>query len=80
MAMLRNTQGMHAPLRLAMEMKAVAKVGHLPCLPHHRHNLHLDVLTGRDTEIAFEDIFNNGEYPEISGQPHAMIEKHLGIL
>lgn len=80
MAMLRNTQGLHAPLRLAMEMKLVSNAGHLQCLPNHRHNLHLDVLTGRDTEIAFEDIFNNGEYPEISGQPHAIMEKSLGLL
>lgn len=33
MQMLRNREGLHAPLKLAMERKAFATVGRLPCLP-----------------------------------------------
>lgn len=44
MAMLRNIQGLHAPLRLHMEKLAVKNIGHLPCL--QRHNALLDALTG----------------------------------
>ncbi|XP_071452867.1 proteasome maturation protein [Hetaerina americana] len=75
---LRNTQGLHAPLRLHMERKATSKVGHLPFLPSSR--LSLDVLLGRDEEIGFEDVLNTTEFREIAGQPHAVIEKQLGIL
>jgi proteasome maturation protein len=42
--MLTKTQGLHAPLRMAMEKKALQNVGHLPCL--NRHNALLDALTG----------------------------------
>lgn len=78
MALLRNTQGLHAPLRLAMEMRAAKEVGRLPFLPSS--NVMLDVLTGRDLEIGPEDIFNTPEFREVAGQPHAMIERSLGIL
>lgn len=41
MAGLINVQGLHAPLRLAMERRAVQQVGRLPFLPSS--NLHLQV-------------------------------------
>jgi proteasome maturation protein len=44
MAILKKTQGLHAPLRLQMERNATLKVGHLPFLP--RHNASFKVLTG----------------------------------
>ncbi|KAK5643208.1 hypothetical protein RI129_007053 [Pyrocoelia pectoralis] len=78
MAILRNTQGMHAPLRLNMELLAAKKVGHLPFLPSS--NAMHDSLTGRDLEIWPEDIFNTAEFREVAGQPHAVVEKSLGIL
>ncbi|XP_046748089.1 proteasome maturation protein [Diprion similis] len=78
MVMLRNTQGLHAPMRLAMELKAADKVGRLPFLPSS--GLMRDVILGRDEEIGFEDIFNNAEFREQMCQPHAMVEKSLGIL
>jgi len=78
MAMLRKIQGLHAPLKLQMERKSVAKVGHLPFLP--RHNVAHDVLTGRDETISFEDFLGHPRDPEIMGQPHAMMEKKLGFL
>ncbi|XP_046395115.1 proteasome maturation protein [Ischnura elegans] len=75
---LRNTQGLHAPLRLQMERKAVSRVGRLPFLPSSRPSL--DVLLGRDEEIGFEDILNTCEFREVAGQPHAVVEKQMGIL
>lgn len=43
MTVLRNTQGLHAPLRLAMERRAAKQIGRLPFLPSS--NLQLDVST-----------------------------------
>ncbi|KAL0883983.1 hypothetical protein ABMA27_016034 [Loxostege sticticalis] len=78
MAMLRNIQGLHAPLKLTMEKKFSSKVGRLPFLPSS--NLQHDVLTGRYLDIGFEDILNTQDLCEIAGQPHAVVEKSLGIL
>ncbi|KAB0799737.1 hypothetical protein PPYR_07627 [Photinus pyralis] len=78
MAILRNTQGMHAPLRLNMELLAVKKVGRLPFLPSS--NAMHDALTGRDLEVWPEDLYNTAEFREMAGQPHAVVEKSLGIL
>ncbi|XP_017783821.1 PREDICTED: proteasome maturation protein [Nicrophorus vespilloides] len=78
MTVLRNTQGLHAPMRLAMELKAAKKIGHLPFLPSH--NVMVDSLTGRDLEIGPEDVFSTSEFCEVMGQPHAMVERSLGLL
>ncbi|XP_034251082.1 proteasome maturation protein [Thrips palmi] len=78
MNMLRNTQGLHAPLKMAMELKAAHKVGRLPFLPSS--NLMADVLLGRDDQLSFEDFLNPVEFREEGGQPHAIVEKSLGIL
>lgn len=78
MAMLRNIQGLHAPLKLTMEMKFASKIGHLPFL--QRSNFQHDVLTGKHLDIGFEDILNTPELCEVAGQPHAVIERSLGIL
>ncbi|XP_012229127.1 proteasome maturation protein [Linepithema humile] len=78
MILLRNTQGLHAPLRMAMELKATEKIGRLPFLPSS--NMMRDVLLGRDQDIGFEDIFNIPEFREQMGQPHAVVENHLGML
>lgn len=78
MAILRNTQGMHAPLRLAMEFKAAKQIGRLPFLPSS--NIMLETLTGRDVEIGPEDVFNLPEFREVVGQPHAVVERSVGIL
>ncbi|XP_058122211.1 proteasome maturation protein [Anopheles coustani] len=77
MQMLRKHEGLAAPLKLAMELKAVSKVGHLPFLPST--NVARDVLTGRDEMIEFSDIFNLEEHQEIMRQPHAVMEKYLGM-
>ncbi|XP_076632885.1 proteasome maturation protein [Colletes latitarsis] len=78
MTLLRNTQGIHAPMRIAMELKATESIGRLPFLPSS--NMMRDVLLGRDEEIGFEDVLNTPEFREQMGQPHAVMEKSLGIL
>ncbi|XP_012279611.1 proteasome maturation protein [Orussus abietinus] len=78
MIMLRNTQGLHAPLRLAMELKATEQIGRLPFLPSS--GVMRDVILGRDEQIGFEDILNTAEFREQMCQPHAVMEKNLGIL
>lgn len=78
MVMLRNTQGLHAPLRIGMELKAASKIGHLPFLPSS--NVMSDSLTGRDLEIGPEDVFNTSEFRELAGHPHAVCERSLGLL
>lgn len=78
MQVLRNTQGLHAPLRIAMELKSARKIGHLPFLKSS--NIMMESLTGKDLEIMPEDLFNTGEFTEVAGMPHAVVEKSLGIL
>ncbi|XP_072383885.1 proteasome maturation protein [Diabrotica undecimpunctata] len=78
MTILANTQGLHAPLRLAMELKSSKKIGRLPFLPSS--NIMHDVLTGRDLDVGPEDVYGTSEFLEFSGQPHAVVEKSLGIL
>jgi len=77
-AMLRKIQGLHAPMKLQMERKITMKSGHLPFLP--RSNASYDALTGRDELITFEDFLGHAHEPERMGQPHAMVEKKLGLL
>lgn len=78
MIMLRNTQGLHAPLRISMELQAAKKVGRLPFLSSS--GFMSDVLRGRDEEIGFEDILNTAEFREQMAHPHAVVEKHLGLI
>lgn len=77
MQILREREGLAAPLKISMELNSVAKTGHLPFLPSS--NLHRNVLLGRDEIIDFCDILNTGEFSEFNRQPHAVIEKQLGI-
>ncbi|KAJ8969841.1 hypothetical protein NQ317_018942 [Molorchus minor] len=78
MTILRNIQGLHAPLRLGMELKSAKKIGRLPFLSSS--NVMLDALTGRDLEIGPEDLFDTPEFIEAAGHPHAVVERSLGIL
>lgn len=68
MEALRKSQGIHAPLRIAMERAAVSKVGHLPCITRAHggrdRNVSLDVLTGRDESVNFQDLFGRPEDSE----------------
>uniref|UniRef100_A0A8D0C451 Proteasome maturation protein n=1 Tax=Salvator merianae TaxID=96440 RepID=A0A8D0C451_SALMN len=75
---LRNIQGLHAPLKLQMEIKAVKQVQRLPFLPSS--NLSFDILKGNYDCIGFEDILNDPAESEVMGDPHLTIEHKLGLL
>uniref|UniRef100_A0ACB8FGQ3 Uncharacterized protein n=1 Tax=Sphaerodactylus townsendi TaxID=933632 RepID=A0ACB8FGQ3_9SAUR len=75
---LRNIQGLHAPLKLQMEFKAVKQVQRLPFL--HSSNLSLEILNGNYDSIGFEDILNDPAQSEVMGDPHMMMEHKLGLL
>ncbi|NWW34764.1 POMP protein, partial [Panurus biarmicus] len=77
-ATLRNIQGIHAPLKLQMEFRAVKQVQRLPFL--HSSNMAMDILRGNDECIGFEDILNDPSQSEIMGEPHIMMEHKLGLL
>nr|XP_009502398.1 PREDICTED: proteasome maturation protein [Phalacrocorax carbo] len=77
-ATLRNIQGLHAPLKLQMEFRAVKQVQRLPFL--HSSNIALDTLRGNDECIGFEDILNDPSQSEVMGEPHVMMEYKLGLL
>ncbi|XP_030056208.1 proteasome maturation protein [Microcaecilia unicolor] len=74
---LRNIQGIHAPLKLQMEYKAVKQVQRLPFL--QSSNIALDTLRGNDECIGFEDILNDPSQSEVMGEPHVMLEHSLGL-
>ncbi|XP_065839123.1 proteasome maturation protein-like [Oscarella lobularis] len=64
--LLRHVQGLHAPLNLRMERAIAAKVGHMA--PLRGSHLLLDVLTGADETIGFDDVLGgaNDEFREIA--------------
>lgn len=76
--MIRNHHGMGAQLRYIMELNAVSKTGRLPFLPSS--NVSRDVLLGLDEMILPTDIYGTSEFAEKIPQPHAVVEKRLGIL
>jgi len=76
--MLRQTQGLHAALKLQMELKAARQIQRAPCLPSS--NASLDTLLGRDESIGFEDYLNAPADAEVMGSPHALMEKKHGLL
>lgn len=77
-AMLRNTQGLHAPLKLQMELHTAKRMTRLPGLPSS--NIMLDTLTGRDDMLDFDDIFNSPFEAEEVGQTHLLMEKREGLM
>ncbi|EDW04113.1 proteasome maturation protein [Drosophila grimshawi] len=77
MQMLRNREGLGAPLKMGMDRFAARQIGRLPFL--QSSNIMDDVLTGRCDEISFEDFLNLPEYNENLRQPHAVVEKSMGI-
>merc|ERR1711976_445086 len=53
---MRKVQGLHAPLKMMYEKKAVSKVGHFACISN-RSNFQLDILEGNDDMISFNDVW-----------------------
>ncbi|CAO1418150.1 unnamed protein product [Diamesa hyperborea] len=76
--LLRNVSGLGGQLRYLMEINSVNKVGRLPFLPSS--NASRDVLLGLDELIEASDVFGTSEFSERVSQPHAVMEKHFGIL
>lgn len=76
--MIRNHHGAGAQLRYMMELNATAKTGRLPFLPSS--NASRDALLGLDEMISPTDIYGKPEFSETICQPHAVVEKRLGIL
>ncbi|XP_068702353.1 proteasome maturation protein-like [Montipora capricornis] len=75
--MLRNTQGLHAPLKLQMERAVASKIQRLPCLPSSM--VALDTLMGTDESIGFEDFLNVAGDSEFTCDPHLTMEYKLGL-
>lgn len=76
--MIRNHHGIGAQLKFMMELNAVSKVGRLPFLKSS--NVSRDALLGLDEVISFNDVFGTSDFSESMYQPHAVVEKRLGIL
>ncbi|TPP62135.1 Proteasome maturation factor UMP1 domain-containing protein [Fasciola gigantica] len=79
MRILAANDGIHAPLRLAMEERIMRRIQ--PRLPglysHHPLAAQLD---GSLDDIDVTDFLNPPEDAEYVGMPHLLMEKKLGIL
>ncbi|VDM30224.1 unnamed protein product [Hydatigera taeniaeformis] len=79
MRVLRSTQGLHAPLRLAMEEKVMKLMA--PRLPGiYAHHPLAAQLSGALDTIDFCDILNDPEDAEVMVSPHLLMERKQGIL
>ncbi|KAF2667918.1 hypothetical protein BT63DRAFT_426767 [Microthyrium microscopicum] len=62
---LRHTYGLAAPIKRAMELNAVRAGSWRPAvlgrLPGGGQSVHEDILMGKETEVAWEDVFGAGE-------------------
>ncbi|KAK9507253.1 hypothetical protein O3M35_007156 [Rhynocoris fuscipes] len=78
MNLLRNNQGLHAPIKLAAELRATRAVGRLPFL--ESSGLSAATIKSSDDYIDFGDFLNLPEQDERFFVPHIVMEHHLGIL
>ncbi|RKO90801.1 proteasome maturation factor UMP1, partial [Blyttiomyces helicus] len=76
-SMHRRAFGSHLPIRLQMEKALVSQVRRIPVLPVS--NVGLDILTGRDGHIEFEDFLGDAKMPTDMIDPHAAMEHSLGM-
>ncbi|KAJ8323735.1 hypothetical protein QVD99_007102 [Batrachochytrium dendrobatidis] len=75
---LRNTFGIHMPLRLKMEQALIKEHIHvIPVMPSR--NLALDVLSGRNDTIEFEDFLGETRAPINDLSPHTAMERVLHL-
>ena len=72
MLMLRNIQGLHAPLKLQLERSLASQKRRLPCLPSSM--VALETLLGFDTTIDFDDFLNDPHDSEITRDTHSLME------
>ncbi|KAI8375589.1 proteasome maturation factor UMP1-domain-containing protein [Choanephora cucurbitarum] len=73
----RQAYGMHAPIKMMMEKSIVEKRQRMPAIPSS--NLHLDILTGRDEFIDYEDFLNNPAESTEGLDIHASMERKLNL-
>lgn len=76
MAILRGTQGLHAPLRSAMERKCFSSRP-LRIAGLRSSDLMQNILDGKEDQVEFSDFL--GTQPESVGEPHLLMEKSLRL-
>lgn len=74
MNMLRNREGLHAPLKIFMEKNAFKHTGRLSFLQSAKP--HLDCLSGEDEMIRFEDFLGASDYTELQNSSVAVGSIH----
>ncbi|ORY05642.1 proteasome maturation factor UMP1 [Basidiobolus meristosporus CBS 931.73] len=75
--MQRQLYGIHAPVRVLMERDIVSRNQRLPVLPSS--NIGLDILTGKDEHVDFEDYLNDPAMSTQMMDVHASMEHKLGM-
>ncbi|XP_014260284.1 proteasome maturation protein [Cimex lectularius] len=78
MTILRNTQGLHAPIKLGAELWAAKQVGRLPFM--ESSGLATATIKSTDDMLDFTDILSLPEQDEHLLMPHVVMEHKLGIL
>ncbi|ELU03934.1 hypothetical protein CAPTEDRAFT_173101 [Capitella teleta] len=78
MALLRNAHGIQMPLHLQLERKSVPSNLRLPGMASS--NLSQDILSGKIEDLDICDVINNPRDSEAMGDPHAIMERKLGLL
>ncbi|XP_014284160.1 proteasome maturation protein [Halyomorpha halys] len=78
LGMLRNNQGLHAPLKVMAEIRATRQVGRLPFLSSSE--LSSSTIKNSDDFIDFTDFLNHSDFEEKRLIPHVVMERSLGIL
>lgn len=87
--MLRRTHGLADPLRRAMELHLVrtSDTFFRPSSLGPPSRVHEDILSGRDTELDWEDVYADrnglrgalGGGPGVEVGPHGELEKNVGM-
>lgn len=72
---LRDTQGLHAPLRLQMERKLTSRIQRLP--PLESSMIAFDTLTGNDTCLPIETALGDPSGVPLTYNTHDAMEKKL---
>ena len=77
MAGLRRTYGIAEPIRRGMELKTVKNGSWRPAvLEGYKPSVHEEILSGRDTSIEWEDVFDGSETRQIP-QMHDEMERKV---
>eukprot|EP01134_Creolimax_fragrantissima_P001974 CFRG1974T1 len=76
--MLRNVQGLHAPMRLTTERALIASpTVHMPCI--HTSNVALETFDNVGEFIDYTDYLNDPRDHTEMGEPHIMMEYKLKL-